>query len=158
MPATPVGALRPAAPARRPLPELVAAVPGLLGDGDLTGVELTGCTHDSRAVQPGDLYAALPGAHAHGADFADAAVAAGAVAVLTDPEGAARGRRLNRRQGAQCGGGRHRLRSQSGGCLRRLSLRRRSQHAQGCQGNQSSAAKQAGMEEHLGRGWGSRVD
>ena len=90
MPATPVGALRPSAPARRPLAELLLAVPGLLVDRDPAGVVLTGCTHDSRAVQPGDLYAALPGALAHGADFAAAAVAAGAVAVLTDPDGAAR--------------------------------------------------------------------
>lgn len=58
--------------------------------GRLDGVTVTGCTHDSRAVQPGDLYAALPGAHAHGADFADDVRAAGAVAVLTDPVGAAR--------------------------------------------------------------------
>ncbi|MGY5122722.1 Mur ligase domain-containing protein, partial [Streptomyces sp. 900105755] len=33
-------------------------------------VEVTGITHDSRAVRPGDLYAALPGARLHGADFA----------------------------------------------------------------------------------------
>jgi UDP-N-acetylmuramoyl-L-alanyl-D-glutamate--2,6-diaminopimelate ligase len=41
-------------------------------------------------VQPGDLYAALPGARAHGADFAEAVIAAGAAAVLTDPAGAER--------------------------------------------------------------------
>jgi UDP-N-acetylmuramoyl-L-alanyl-D-glutamate--2,6-diaminopimelate ligase len=41
-------------------------------------------------VRPGDLFAALPGARAHGADFADAAIAAGCAAVLTDPAGAAR--------------------------------------------------------------------
>ncbi len=52
-------------------------------------VVVTGCTHDSRAVRPGDLYAALPGARAHGADFLPAAVSAGAAAVLTDPAGAA---------------------------------------------------------------------
>ena len=51
---------------------------------------MTGCTLDSRAVRPGDLYAALPGAQAHGADFVAQAVAAGAVAVLTDHAGAAR--------------------------------------------------------------------
>jgi len=44
---------------------------------------------DSRGVVPADLYAALPGAHAHGAQFAGAAIAAGAVAVLTDDAGAA---------------------------------------------------------------------
>ncbi|HMO11520.1 MAG TPA: Mur ligase domain-containing protein, partial [Actinotalea sp.] len=41
-------------------------------------------------VEPGDLFAAVPGLRAHGADYADRAVAAGAVAVLTDAEGAAR--------------------------------------------------------------------
>jgi UDP-N-acetylmuramoyl-L-alanyl-D-glutamate--2,6-diaminopimelate ligase len=44
-------------------------------------------TLDSRQVQPGDLYAALPGSHAHGADFSGDAVARGAVAILTDPAG-----------------------------------------------------------------------
>ncbi len=51
---------------------------------------MTGVTLDSRAVLPGDLYAALPGAHAHGADFAGAAARAGAAAVLTDADGARR--------------------------------------------------------------------
>ena len=41
-------------------------------------------------VRPGDLFAALPGARVHGADFAAEAVAAGAVAVLTDPAGRGR--------------------------------------------------------------------
>jgi UDP-N-acetylmuramoyl-L-alanyl-D-glutamate--2,6-diaminopimelate ligase len=48
---------------------------------------LTGVTHDSRSVRPGDLYAALPGATVHGARFCADAAAAGAVAVLTDPAG-----------------------------------------------------------------------
>ncbi|MER7074101.1 UDP-N-acetylmuramoyl-L-alanyl-D-glutamate--2,6-diaminopimelate ligase [Terrabacter sp. NPDC000476] len=52
-------------------------------------VVVTGVTLDSRAVLPGDLYAALPGFNAHGARFADQAVAAGAVAVLTDADGQA---------------------------------------------------------------------
>lgn len=50
---------------------------------------LSGVTLDSRQVQPGDLYAALPGAHVHGATFAEQAVRSGASAVLTDPAGAA---------------------------------------------------------------------
>lgn len=50
----------------------------------------TGITHDSRAVRPGDVYAALPGARFHGADFAGQAASLGAVAVLTDPAGAER--------------------------------------------------------------------
>ncbi|MEU6401789.1 UDP-N-acetylmuramoyl-L-alanyl-D-glutamate--2,6-diaminopimelate ligase [Streptomyces sp. NPDC046985] len=52
--------------------------------------EVTGITHDSRAVRPGDLYAALPGARAHGADFVPQAASLGAAAVLTDPAGAER--------------------------------------------------------------------
>jgi UDP-N-acetylmuramoyl-L-alanyl-D-glutamate--2,6-diaminopimelate ligase len=51
-------------------------------------VLIRGVTLDSRQVQPGDLYAALPGAHVHGATFAEQAVGLGAVAVLTDPAGA----------------------------------------------------------------------
>ncbi|MGW3242495.1 UDP-N-acetylmuramoyl-L-alanyl-D-glutamate--2,6-diaminopimelate ligase [Streptomyces sp. NPDC001070] len=51
---------------------------------------VTGITHDSRAVRPGDLYAALPGARFHGADFAAQAAELGAVAILTDPAGAER--------------------------------------------------------------------
>ncbi|WP_240140264.1 UDP-N-acetylmuramoyl-L-alanyl-D-glutamate--2,6-diaminopimelate ligase [Streptomyces sp. MUM 178J] len=52
--------------------------------------EVTGITHDSRAVRPGDVYAALPGARFHGADFAPQAADLGAAAVLTDQAGAAR--------------------------------------------------------------------
>jgi UDP-N-acetylmuramoyl-L-alanyl-D-glutamate--2,6-diaminopimelate ligase len=48
---------------------------------------VTGITHDSRFVRPGDLYAALPGARVHGARFCADPAAAGAVAVLTDADG-----------------------------------------------------------------------
>ncbi|NAZ83039.1 UDP-N-acetylmuramoyl-L-alanyl-D-glutamate--2,6-diaminopimelate ligase [Kineococcus sp. R8] len=61
--------------------------------GDLEpdpGLPVTGATLDSRRVSPGDLYAALPGANAHGAAFAAQAAAAGAVVALTDPAGAER--------------------------------------------------------------------
>lgn len=50
---------------------------------------VTGLSLDSRFVQQGDLYAALPGEHTHGAKFAEHAIAAGAAAILTDFEGAA---------------------------------------------------------------------
>jgi UDP-N-acetylmuramoyl-L-alanyl-D-glutamate--2,6-diaminopimelate ligase len=64
--------------------------PGASGPGggaqhDMPGV--SGITHDSRRVRPGDLYAALPGSRHHGARFAAQAATAGAVAVLTDPAG-----------------------------------------------------------------------
>src|SRR4051794_10333731 len=51
---------------------------------------VTGATLRGHEVRPGDLFAALPGSRAHGADFAADALAAGAVAVLTDAAGAAR--------------------------------------------------------------------
>ncbi|MFC0675492.1 UDP-N-acetylmuramoyl-L-alanyl-D-glutamate--2,6-diaminopimelate ligase [Brachybacterium hainanense] len=51
---------------------------------------VTGITLDSRSVRPGDLWCALPGAHAHGADFAAQAASRGAAAALTDPAGAER--------------------------------------------------------------------
>jgi UDP-N-acetylmuramoyl-L-alanyl-D-glutamate--2,6-diaminopimelate ligase len=51
-------------------------------DGAVTGVTLS-----SRAVRPGDLFAALPGANAHGISYLPGAVGEGAAAVLTDPAG-----------------------------------------------------------------------
>ncbi|WP_427894553.1 UDP-N-acetylmuramoyl-L-alanyl-D-glutamate--2,6-diaminopimelate ligase [Kribbella sp. GL6] len=53
-------------------------------------VVVTGVSLDSRSILPGDLYAALPGAVTHGAEFVAKAQQAGAVAVLTDPSGAER--------------------------------------------------------------------
>lgn len=58
-----------------------------LPDHELT---VTGVTLRAQHVLPGDVFAALPGARVHGADFAAGALAAGAVAVLTDEAGAAR--------------------------------------------------------------------
>ncbi|MFY1686836.1 UDP-N-acetylmuramoyl-L-alanyl-D-glutamate--2,6-diaminopimelate ligase [Plantactinospora sp. WMMB782] len=55
---------------------------------EATGLAVTGVTHASAEVRPGDLYAALPGARRHGAEFVGPAAEAGAVAVLTDPAGA----------------------------------------------------------------------
>ena len=77
--------LRPLRPRPHHLAELAIAVGLPVPDRDAV---VTGITHDSSAVRPGDLYAALPGARTHGAEFAGEAAAAGAVAVLTDPAGA----------------------------------------------------------------------
>jgi UDP-N-acetylmuramoyl-L-alanyl-D-glutamate--2,6-diaminopimelate ligase len=49
---------------------------------DLPRLDITGMTADSRAVDEGFLFAALPGAHADGRHFIGAAVARGAAAVL----------------------------------------------------------------------------
>jgi UDP-N-acetylmuramoyl-L-alanyl-D-glutamate--2,6-diaminopimelate ligase len=70
-----------------PLAEL-SALAGATDPGSEQAV--TGITHDSRAVCPGDIYAALPGARFHGADFADQAAGLGAAAILTDPAGTER--------------------------------------------------------------------
>jgi UDP-N-acetylmuramoyl-L-alanyl-D-glutamate--2,6-diaminopimelate ligase len=84
---TAVPTLRPHAVAPRPL-DAAAAVIGLPPPlADWARVQLTGITHDSREVRPGDLYAALPGSSDHGARFADAAAHAGAAAILTDADG-----------------------------------------------------------------------
>jgi UDP-N-acetylmuramoyl-L-alanyl-D-glutamate--2,6-diaminopimelate ligase len=48
---------------------------------------VSGISFDSRLVRPGDLYVALSGAHHHGAEFAQQAALAGAVAILTDAAG-----------------------------------------------------------------------
>ena len=60
------------------------------GSRDLDAPVVTGVVLDSRGVRAGDLYAAPAGSRAHGADFAAAAAAAGAVACLTDEAGADR--------------------------------------------------------------------
>ena len=77
-------------------PSTVAAVPlaaigeaiGITVPGASGSVAVTGISLNSRTVQPGDLYVALPGASRHGADFVSQAVEAGAAAVLTDDAGA----------------------------------------------------------------------
>ena len=88
-------AIRPASRQQRPLSALstllgvrLVAERHSLSPNDLGF--LSGLTLDSRSVEPGDLYVALPGARVHGAAFCADAVAAGAVAVLTDPDGRAR--------------------------------------------------------------------
>jgi UDP-N-acetylmuramoyl-L-alanyl-D-glutamate--2,6-diaminopimelate ligase len=79
--------LRPTDVPARPLAALLATLDGASADPGAGEISVTGVTHDSRAVRPGDLYVALPGARAHGAEFVPAAVASGAVAVLTDRPG-----------------------------------------------------------------------
>lgn len=72
----------------RTLADLLAVLPGARLVAGSAATTLTGITLNSRSVAAGDLYAALAGARAHGASFAAQAVRAGAVAVLTDAEGA----------------------------------------------------------------------
>jgi UDP-N-acetylmuramoyl-L-alanyl-D-glutamate--2,6-diaminopimelate ligase len=53
-------------------------------------VLVRGIAVDSLRVQPGDVFVALPGRRAHGADFAAQAIERGAVAIVTDGAGAER--------------------------------------------------------------------
>ncbi|HEX2469272.1 MAG TPA: UDP-N-acetylmuramoyl-L-alanyl-D-glutamate--2,6-diaminopimelate ligase [Candidatus Limnocylindrales bacterium] len=51
---------------------------------ELADVEVTGVTHDSRAVRPGMLFVAIPGQHADGHDFVPAAIEAGAAGAIVE--------------------------------------------------------------------------
>lgn len=55
----------------------------------LPPVRIGGVTLRAQEAAEGDLFAALPGATAHGAEFAGTAIGNGAVAILTDPAGVA---------------------------------------------------------------------
>ncbi|MCK7622121.1 UDP-N-acetylmuramoyl-L-alanyl-D-glutamate--2,6-diaminopimelate ligase [Streptomyces sp. RS10V-4] len=83
------GAPRPEEVRPTPLADLARQLAVPVPDG-ADAVRVTGITHDSRAVRPGDVYAALPGARLHGADFVAQAADLGAAAILTDPSGAER--------------------------------------------------------------------
>ncbi len=65
------------------LQDLLARLPEarLTGDPDRL---VDGISHDSRAIRPGVVFAALPGLRAHGLDFLDEALGNGAAAVLSD--------------------------------------------------------------------------
>lgn len=49
--------------------------------------DVSGITHDSRQVQAGDLFVAIPGLNQHGIEFLDQALTNGAVAVASDAQG-----------------------------------------------------------------------
>ena len=78
-----------------PRPERTAATPlgalsGALATAEVVRgaeVEVRGITASTDLVRAGDLFAALPGRNAHGAQFAGKALGAGAAAVLTDRAG-----------------------------------------------------------------------
>lgn len=83
-------ALRPDVGAGTPLPALAARIAAVTATGGVVPeLAITGLTLRAQDVQPGDLFAALPGATTHGARFVAEAVARGAAAVLSDGAGAA---------------------------------------------------------------------
>lgn len=87
--ATPLDVLAGVVDGRLVLPVASPTIPpggqaGPIGDG---GVAVTGISSASDLVEPGDLFAALPGSTGHGARFVRDAVRRGAVAMLVDQEG-----------------------------------------------------------------------
>jgi UDP-N-acetylmuramoyl-L-alanyl-D-glutamate--2,6-diaminopimelate ligase len=92
---SPIDRLRPAATTRRTVEDLAArfgldvrAGEGAGGPSAPAAVQVWSVASDDRTADEGDLFVALPGARAHGAGFAAAAVGRGAHAVLTDEQGA----------------------------------------------------------------------
>jgi UDP-N-acetylmuramoyl-L-alanyl-D-glutamate--2,6-diaminopimelate ligase len=86
---TPPG-LRPSSVAPRRLGDLAARLSADLEAAHRDAVDsvtVSGVSLDSRAVRPGDLFAALPGSAQHGSRFAATVAEAGAVALLTDAAG-----------------------------------------------------------------------
>lgn len=79
--------LRPEHPSASSLSELVAEF-GLEHRGSLAGLEVTGVTLSTLDLRPGDLYVGIRGANSHGASYAAEARERGAIALLTDAEGA----------------------------------------------------------------------
>ncbi|MCU1569285.1 MAG: UDP-N-acetylmuramyl peptide synthase [Naasia sp.] len=79
--------LRPEHPVPRSLDRLARDF-SLQTIGSVEDVEVTGVSVDSRDIEDGDLYVGLRGARSHGAAYAAEVRERGAVALLTDPEGA----------------------------------------------------------------------
>lgn len=59
-----------------------------ISNQELSKIYITGATHSDSHVEEGDLFLAIPGAKHHGASFALKAKEGGAIAMLTDEEGA----------------------------------------------------------------------
>lgn len=79
--------LRPEHPSPRSLAGFVQEF-GVEYRGSLDGVEISGVTLSTNDLHPGDLFVGVRGANGHGAAYAGPARDGGAVALLTDAEGA----------------------------------------------------------------------
>ncbi|WP_309068686.1 UDP-N-acetylmuramoyl-L-alanyl-D-glutamate--2,6-diaminopimelate ligase [Microbacterium sp.] len=79
--------LRPENPPRRRLTELAERF-GRDTRGSLDGIEVRGVTLATSDLHPGEVFVAINGRNRHGAEFAQAAADAGAVAIVTDAQGA----------------------------------------------------------------------
>ena len=79
---------RPITNHHKKLSALCAIVGAESASKELENIELSRIAQASDSVLPGDLFIALPGEKFHGAQFAADAISRGAVAVLTDIQGA----------------------------------------------------------------------
>ncbi|TDN88546.1 UDP-N-acetylmuramoyl-L-alanyl-D-glutamate--2,6-diaminopimelate ligase [Microbacterium sp. BK668] len=79
--------LRPENPPARSLEQLAERF-GREVRGHAAGVELTGVTLATADLRPGEAFVAIRGVNRHGAEFAPVAARKGAVAIVTDAEGA----------------------------------------------------------------------
>ena len=61
-------------------------LPGEAGDSHVTGMAI-----DNRKIAPGNIFGAFQGSAANGEDFIEAAVQAGAIAVVARPEATVEG-------------------------------------------------------------------
>lgn len=83
-------AMRPDVGAGTSLPSLAARIGAVTAIGGVVPeLPITGLTLRAQDVQPGDLFAALPGTTTHGARFVAEAVSRGAAAVISDGAGVA---------------------------------------------------------------------
>lgn len=80
--------IRPTGSHSRTLSE-VAEFLGLKFESSIGSTKITGICSNSRSIEPGDLFLALPGESRHGIDFLEEAISNGAAAVLTDEIGSA---------------------------------------------------------------------
>jgi UDP-N-acetylmuramoyl-L-alanyl-D-glutamate--2,6-diaminopimelate ligase len=82
--------MRPLAQSQRTLESVLSIVGGTckLTTSELERLTISGITHSSSDIEPGDLFCAFAGAKVHGATFFADALKNGAVAILTDEEGA----------------------------------------------------------------------
>ena len=82
--------IRPLTQSQRSLASFASTVgaTSALSASELEKIGVTGVTSSSSDVEPGDLFCAFAGEKVHGASFAQDAIKSGAVAILTDAEGA----------------------------------------------------------------------
>jgi UDP-N-acetylmuramyl-tripeptide synthetase/UDP-N-acetylmuramoyl-tripeptide--D-alanyl-D-alanine ligase len=64
--------------------KLATLLPGVDPDSSEGAMEVSGITADSRAVKPGFVFFALPGTHTNGLRYVGEAIAAGAIAVVSE--------------------------------------------------------------------------